>query len=671
MNTIRNLARLLPLLFVALLWNSNCFATDFAINVTFQRPAIYENASGTLRARSPSSGKRIDWVPASFQLVEVRQSSWLGPQLCGVAYTNSAGGFPAGTKFSCGNNLPNDIQLTIRGESGRGFRVGTNSPWVWEQFDVAYAYNWNTPWLKGQTTAMDFGVRRIGEPTSFTDTGFRAAALIEILDVVYQQLNLQWGLPPMYGLGSTSIWSNWIVNDVTSGLFSLSAPWTYNHTVHMPAGSETGYVLESTAHELGHAIYNLHHSGWDHYSLEVFDYMKSHETCTNYGSHFGSYEGFAHAVFSLAWRHHAESVGEASAFSSPSPTCSQTGISLEGNTDEFYSYAFAGNSMVRPAGSLNQWTTHKIGANDYAFPPTNKLWGLVATAGTSAEDLAGMWNQSMSALCSGSQLGAPVFCGSRRFKCLVKNSMLANTDSFPATFTGVDCTPGKSSIQSATIGSNGKYTVTFGASDYADKYDLEVFDNGSSTPTVYAADTSTSVGGVSLTACKASKLRVRSKLTEPASSVLGPDYAFTPNNPAWLPGTSAITSVVLDDGQAGPTTSPGGKVTHRYAVTHQTPSTAKSYRIYVTDIAGINGSPEPSHTGNQSAILLTEGKTYYLRVETTNDCGTTMGPQFSQAVSGPAPKCTRLANGKMFCEPLKQLPPERANPDIPTLAPAR
>jgi hypothetical protein len=642
MTSTRAWMRALPVLLTGMLCASAALAADFEVAGMFLRPAFYKNATGSLRERAPTSSSRLAWVPASYQLVEVWQSNWSGPQFCGAVYTNVAGLIPTGTKFSCGANLPNDVQLVVRGDSARGFRVGFNSPYPHEQFDVAYAFQWATPWLKGQKTLINFDVRKLTASEDLNDPTFRAAALVEILDVVYQELNLGYIVFPQ-SVPGTLIWSNWIVNDAVSSLFGLTAPWTYNRTVHMPAGSSADYVLDAAAHELGHVLYNQFHSGWDHYSVEVFDYMKSHAECQDYGSHFGSYEGFAHAVYNLAWRQHAVSVGS-DEYKVPDPSCTNQGIAVEGNADEFYSYAFAGKEMERPAGSINNWTTHMIGANNYAFPPTAGLWSLVASAGMNQEDLSKMWTVAMSSYCTGSTSGAPKFCGSRRFKCLVKNSMLAPADSFPAEFQNPSCAPGTSNVTSVTRAQNGTYTVAVSPSDYADKYTLEVFDNGATTAKTYSLDTSTTVSGVTLTACKASKLRVRTSIDSPAATALGADYSFTPNGPELQPASLAITAA--SRGGESPTSTSAWQ----YSITHATASNAKGYRVYVSTSASATGTAGALHTGAQTTVDLTKGTTYTLRVESQNDCGSTMGPAYTLASDPPAKgTCTQLANGKLNC----------------------
>ncbi|MBI9051391.1 MAG: hypothetical protein JEZ00_18345 [Anaerolineaceae bacterium] len=354
--------------------------------------------------------------------------------------------------------------------------------------DVVYAYEWFTPWINAGRSVVNAGVYALGqygnsytfyENTSTTVDGnqvnsFRAAALFEILDMLYDELDI------------SLLSSNWIINDVLSDVIGSRTPWTYWNTVHIRDNINTSKILEAAPHEFGHVLYNLNHSGKLHYDTDDWmDYLHNHGVCDNFGTQFGHYEGFAHAFANLFWRHHAQRFGQ-SDYSTPNKQCTTSGIALEGNVNEFYCYAFAGIPMERPPNSLNAWTTGLIGANKYAFPPTMSLFQIVNNHLT--EDLNQMWIHSMRSMLGGTNNGVPTFCSSRRFRYLVMDTMLSSSDTFPSEFKNVDSLPGKSNIVNTTP-SAGSIQVEFTSAEYVNSYEVIVQPVGQS-ETAYAVSES-------------------------------------------------------------------------------------------------------------------------------------------------------------------------------------
>ncbi len=469
----------------------------FYVDVSIERPAIMAHATGDLRARDPVDTNRIDWVSASFQLVEIYQSHWSGPQFCGQVYTDSNGRIPAGTSFTCGPARPVSIQLLVRGESSRGFRVGITHPLPYMQLSDAIAFEWASveEEFPASGNRISFSDIRLGEliipgaaavhlrQTRFQSPRFRAAALFELLDFLYQQLNLgfQHQDPTRRWV---VLYSKWITNDLASGilqeindlsggLLGERVPWTFWDTVHLPPNTSTEVVLSSAAHELGHILYNLYHSRFEHYYGEVWEYIKNHEPCLGNSYRFASYEGFAHAVSNLVWAHHD------SAYAIPQATCptNLNSLRLEGNVNEFYSAAIAGDPMERPLAALDNWTTHRIGDNEYAFPPTLGLLDIISSAGMNAEDLSSVWDASMNDFCSTTHNGAPAFCGTRRFKCMVNTEMLSPVDPISPEFRppSADCQPGIASISqihTRWFWPRRRVTVEFTHAEFVDEYSI-------------------------------------------------------------------------------------------------------------------------------------------------------------------------------------------------------
>ncbi len=468
---------------------------NFKVNVNIERPAIYANSSpDPLRDKTPSPSSSVRAVPARHQYVEVHQdTSFSGNSFIGGAFTDSNGTLDNVT-FTVSDHYPNIIYLIIRGDSQWGFRVGSNSEWPHEQLDVAIAYQWITPPVPGGTSEINVGTVSLGklgsswtfpEYTTSTITGnqvnsFRAAALFEILDMIYAELGF-YNLP-----------SNWIINDVMAEVAGSQTPWVYWGTVHIRDDIITSKILEVVPHELGHVLYNYNHSGKLHYDVEDWmDYLHPHNACDNLGPHFGHYEGYAYAFSDLFWRHHAQRLGKPD-YNNPPRKCTTAGIAREGNVNEFYCYAFAGIPMERSPDSLYAWTTHLIGANKYAFPPTYKLWEIVGNQLT--EDLNEMWLHSMKNMPGNPFNGVPTFFNSRRFKCLVKNTMISSSDNFSDEFKNVNCMPGKSNIINYTT-SPETIQVEFSSAEYVNSYEVIAWPAGHSqkafsvNPDQYGQDT--------------------------------------------------------------------------------------------------------------------------------------------------------------------------------------
>jgi hypothetical protein len=228
----------------------------------------------------------------------------------------------------------------------------------------------------------------------------------------------------------------------------------------------TSRLLEAAPHEFGHVLYNLHHSDKVHYDQEATGYMHVHEQCSDFGSQFGHYEGYAEAFDNLFWRHHAQRVGEP-VYHEAAGLCPTRGISREGNVDAFYSWAFGGEYLDRPPDAMHRWTTSLVGANEYSFPPTLKLLEIVSR--TRTEDLNQLWSSAMGGMDDGSATGAPPYCRSRRFRCKVENELLLPGDPFPSEFKNVDCMPGRSDVVGWRVARD-SIEVDFTAADFVDDY---------------------------------------------------------------------------------------------------------------------------------------------------------------------------------------------------------
>jgi hypothetical protein len=473
-------------------------APYFNVNVTILRPAIMKKGNASLRERDPDhNATDVSWEPASYQLVEVYQDNAFGPQFCGSAYTNSLGHLDA--TFVCGGNLPNQIELAVRGESLRGFRVGYNSPLPWEALTIAYAWNWWLGWKPvNQKTTVPYGTWYLGGDYLYyknaNDLNFRVAALVDLLDEMYEELNLfGYGLIADPSRTPTYVYSKWLINDATAQAIGSPVPWTYWDTVHINQNISTFDVLGAAPHELGHVIYNTRHSDINHYLTEVAAYAKSHDVCTGYGtpydsrgSQFANYEGFAHSVKSLFFRHHAEGQGFGD-YTDTLPSCPTSSVNFEGNVAEFYTALFGGQPLARPDASLANWTTHRIGANLYAFPPTTGLFSLPSTA-RFMENTQTVWSAALKSMCSSTNLGAPAYCGSRRFKCLVKNQVMAAGENLGTEFSTVNCDPGRSIVVALTKQSNTSVKVDLSPADLADSYSILVKDGATTTTTPVNVD---------------------------------------------------------------------------------------------------------------------------------------------------------------------------------------
>ncbi len=460
-----------------MLGNVRVFGEDtFKIKVNITRPAIYKYGDSELRDQSPSPLSDIRPVPASFQLVEVQY-----PDFKTTFYTDENGTLDK-YEFPMGNNKhPFIITLRIIGQSYLGFLVGGNEGFpIFDPITMgmyltnASAYVWPDKII---TSNFDNTIQ-IGDSEDFSDPSFIAAALVELLSCVYQVFELD--KLDLDKLGLVKPWSNWIINDYGSDLVSIislgnvaNQPWTFWQTVHMKSGLSGETILKQAPHELGHVLYNVNHSTYEHYwANDVTDYMHDHDKCDDFGSKFGHYEGYAHAFRSLFWRHHAENLGMPD-YADPQPKCYLSGIEREGNVNEFYSYAFAGKPMKRSPESLHNWTTHRIGANEYAFPPTDHFFtiGNSIINGVITENLYDMWTYSMKPFeCLGKIDGVPKFCGSRRFKCLVNNSMSGDDDFWHPDFGYVDCSPGISNIVETSIVDQSTIKVEFTPAEPVDEY---------------------------------------------------------------------------------------------------------------------------------------------------------------------------------------------------------
>ncbi len=323
--------------------NALAFGANFRINVVIERPAIFANASD-LRDWEPSTSSTsstssvIRMVPASNQMVEVFQSRDIGPpQLCtkDPVWTDADGTLD-NIEFSCGGKLPNNIYISVRGRSKLGFNVGVSSDLLHEYLEVVYDYKWDGPWVRVRSNRVNYPEQRIGSSKDFRDLDFKAAALVELLSCIYQEFDL-------------TIESKWNLNSKFAAVASSSQPWAYWQIVHMNEALTGENILKQAPHELGHVLYNINHSNKLHYDFadplpEWKDYLIVHDVCTDYGPHFGNYEGYAHAFRSLFWRHHAQGLGMPD-YAEPWPTCNTGGIGREGDVNAFYSYAFAGIPM--------------------------------------------------------------------------------------------------------------------------------------------------------------------------------------------------------------------------------------------------------------------------------------------------------------------------------------
>ena len=103
-----------------------------------------------------------------------------------------------------------------------------------------------------------------------------------------------------------------------------------------------------------------------------------------------------------------------------------------------------------------------------------------------------MWGVALRDTCAGNQGGIPKYCGSRRFKCLVRDRVILTGDAIDPQFANADCSPGASNVVSVSNSSTGlairpvsRSAVEFTPSDLVDAYTVVVttIDDGVSTRT--------------------------------------------------------------------------------------------------------------------------------------------------------------------------------------------
>jgi len=105
------------------------------VRSAMEKKVTVGGASKYIRVRRPTGNVKhpdyevIRWKPATYQLVEVYSPGSFHPIYCGKSYVDSKG-LLNGT-FYCGNAYPTKLYLQFRGDSRRGFRVGSSSPWPW------------------------------------------------------------------------------------------------------------------------------------------------------------------------------------------------------------------------------------------------------------------------------------------------------------------------------------------------------------------------------------------------------------------------------------------------------------------------------------------------------------------------------------------------------------
>jgi len=437
---------------------------NFKINVTVQRPGIFKDDTTSLRDKQPIQGA-IRMVPASFQLMEVYHDM-SNPKLVSKYYTD-ANGTLDNLPFSCGEELPNEIKIVVLGKSSLGFTVGTSSDNPLEWLDEVWDYKWEGPWIPVNSDEVDYPTYNpmgpklnIGSSNDFFDPDFKAAALVDLISCIYQEFDL-------------NIESKWNVKSRAAEAKDSNVPWVYWRVVHLNPNLHGNSVLYYAPHELGHVIYNFYHSDKEHYFTDdMFDYLHTHNACDDFGAQFGNYEGFANAFHNLFWCHHAQRHNR-SDYDHPDYECGAKGISREGNVTEFYSYVFAGIPMKRPPESLENWTTHQIGANLYAFPPTKSFFsiGKELPSGYHLEDLFSIYVNSLDKPeFHESPEGIPSFFKSKRFSCLAQNTMLASDDPFHPDFKNVDCNPGISDITNTHNIDSISVRVEFTHSEPVDTY---------------------------------------------------------------------------------------------------------------------------------------------------------------------------------------------------------
>jgi hypothetical protein len=216
----------------------------------------------------------------------------------------------------------------------------------------------------------------------------------------------------------------------------LSAPYTYWQTIHMPQNKPSAYVLGAVGHELGHALFNKMHSDKGHYLGDVNAYLKEHYHCKTYGFRFGHYEGFAHAVDSLAWRQYENEELGSDEYDKVEPHCSdaEKGIEREANINEFYIRAFGGPDFVREVRLSDEWARGTVEGKSYAFPPTTRLFTMVGASGMNGEDLRTFWSSYLGNMCASQTNVGPAYCGSDHFKCTVNKYIARPGDPLPSGF---------------------------------------------------------------------------------------------------------------------------------------------------------------------------------------------------------------------------------------------
>ncbi len=700
-------------------------AQEIAVTGRLVRPVWYDNVGAQLRDDQMLTNP--DTIAASFQAVQFYQPGAFHPIYCGTALTDVTGTFSA--TAVCGGNPPTELYVEVLGMSGRGFLVGTfdedgfyaslissigfaavaalvsgalapvaggASVWlltevmkrldgppeifVWSFFNDRIALG------PGQNS-VDFGVLQIGggsgNPSSNADW---AAAVMEGVDFGYRHLNplgFAPGAPPV-----PPAFSNWVINN------PLFGPTTVWRTVHLnqPFRDASGTIIGwehnmgALAHELGHVVYNIRHSDENHFLLnDGANYLRNHAECrawSRYNAAFAHYEGYANAIGALIWRDHAIATGQPLAYL-PLFGCGYRGLDDEGEVSDLYVQLYHATGNERTAPNLKNAEAVAFGADQLSLPALPFMLNLVSAAGPTSHTPLQFWITHLSNACQAVEAGAPLYCGSDRFRCWARTNV-ANPGELPPDFFTAPCTPGASQITNVATTPAGPTTtnvVTFTTVPHVDQY--EVFTASGpplppGTPPVWSG-TAPPTTGIALQPCQTHLLWVRT--VNNFGTTPSDPFETTPLNAAGcLPGVSSVISVAPqplaimcttlerverideraplqpgDEREQPERDMPG---VHRpgdaepdnqvpsllsvleditelswYRVEYTTDPDARSYQVlYSTQ----SGDPTPSATSwwnsNARVLSLEPGNTYFLRIRSRNDFGNVTGPEFAYGV---------------------------------------
>ena len=91
--------------------------------------------------------------------------------------------------------------------------------------------------------------------------------------------------------------TNWVIDSIIGTPSTVWKDIILDESKRSESFSNVRHTLRSAPHELGHVFHNKRHSGeWHWYYTDALSYMHSHDKCSDYGTKFAWYEGFAHFV---------------------------------------------------------------------------------------------------------------------------------------------------------------------------------------------------------------------------------------------------------------------------------------------------------------------------------------------------------------------------------------